>query len=225
MGNIIIAIDGPAASGKSTVAKNLATLLNYNYLDTGAMYRCMTLFVLENNIDPLDEKTNDKYVEKVSVEIDGPKSYLNGKDVSDVIRNTEVTKWVSTVCAYRSVRFHMVDEQRRMAAKGNKGVILDGRDIGSNVFPNADVKFYLTASYDVRAQRRFLENQKRGMCDMTLDELKEDLIRRDKADSSRPIAPLTIAKDAIIIDNTNLNIEETTQCLLNIIKEKVHELS
>lgn len=224
MANVIIAIDGPAASGKSTVAKNLATILDYNYLDTGAMYRCMTLFVLENKINPLDEKVIDQYVEKVNVNIDGNKSYLNGKDVSKEIRNLEVTRWVSTVCAYPSVRFHMVDEQRRIAKEGNKGVILDGRDIGSNVFPDADVKFYLTASYDVRAERRYLENKERGI-DMPLDKLKEDLKRRDKEDSTRLIAPLIIAKDAIVVDNSDMTIEETTAYLLKKIKEKLYGAS
>lgn len=220
MKNYIIAIDGPAASGKSTVAKIIAKRLNFNYLDTGAMYRALTLFVLENNIDPNDEKTIDNIVENVKVDINGSTTLLNGKNVSNEIRSNPVTAHVSKVCAYASVRSHMVDEQRRIANSSDTGVILDGRDIGTNVFPNATLKIFLTASYDVRANRRYLDNKERNI-ESNLEELKADLIRRDKADSSRPIAPLKQAEDAFLLDNSNMSIDETADFIINKFNERI----
>lgn len=222
MKQLIIAIDGPAASGKSTVAKMVAKKLNYRYLDTGAMYRCYTLFVLNNNIDPNDEEEVSKHVKEASIEVGNGKAFLNNVEVTNEIRNQEVTGAVSKVCSYAAVRSHMVDEQRRLANDGTSGVVLDGRDIGTFVFPNADLKIFLTASYEVRALRRYHEFASKNI-KTTLEQIKEDLYQRDKADSTRAISPLSIAYDAIYLDNSVMNAEETADYILAKAKEIIGE--
>lgn len=217
MKHIIVAIDGPAASGKSTVSKIIADKLNFNYIDTGAMYRCITLLTLERNVSVDDEKEISNLLNKCNIHFEGTKCFLNGKDVSLAIRGNDVTKNVSKVCAYKDVREHMANLQREM---GNKeSVILDGRDIGTNVFPNAHVKIYLTAPVEVRAVRRFLDNKQKGI-ESTIKELEIDIARRDYLDSHREIAPLTQAKDAIYVDNSSMDIDQTAEYIINIIKEK-----
>lgn len=220
MKNIIVAIDGPAASGKSTVSKIIAERLNFNYLDTGAMYRCITLFTLQSNVSPDDELKIKELLKDCHISFENNKCFLNGKDVSLDIRKQDVTAHVSQVCAYKDVREHMVFLQREMSKSRN--VILDGRDIGTNVFPNADVKIYLVSSVKTRAERRFYDNLEKGI-HIPLNELEKDIERRDHADSTRPIAPLKKADDAILVDNSYMNIEETAQHIINIIKKKIGE--
>ena len=217
MSKLIIAIDGPAASGKSSVSKVVAKKLGLSYIDTGAMYRCMTLFTLQNGISPDDEKSISELLPSCNIIFDGPKCIMNGVDVSLAIRQNDVTRHVSQVCAYKDVREHMVTLQRKMGEIGN--VVLDGRDIGTHVFPNADVKIFLNAPVKARALRRFLENKEKGI-NISYDDLVLDLERRDYADSTRAISPLKQAEDAVYLDNSNLNIEETAEKIIEIIKEK-----
>ena len=217
MSKLIIAIDGPAASGKSTVSKVVAQKLGLSYIDTGAMYRCMTLLTLRSGVAPSDEEGIRELLPKCNILFNGPTCLLNNEDVTLAIRQNDVTAHVSQVCAYKDVREHMVNLQRKMGEIGN--VVLDGRDIGTNVFPNADVKIFLTAPVKARALRRFLENKEKGI-NISYDELVADLERRDYADSTRAIAPLRQAEDAVYLDNSNLNIEETADKIVEIIKEK-----
>lgn len=217
MSKLIIAIDGPAASGKSSVSKVVAKKLGLSYIDTGAMYRCMTLLTLRSGISPSDEDAIRDLLKQCNIVFEGSKCIMNGEDVSLAIRQNDVTRHVSQVCAYKDVREHMVMLQRKMGEIGN--VVLDGRDIGTNVFPNADVKIFLTAPVKARALRRFLENKEKGI-HISYDDLVLDLERRDLADSTRAIAPLKQAEDAVYLDNSNLNVEETANRIVEIIKEK-----
>jgi cytidylate kinase len=206
---VIIAIDGPAASGKSTTAKKVAHQLSFIYLDTGAMYRAVTLAVLNTGIDPNVEGDLRGVLQnlKISVEeSDGEsKTFLNGNDVSEEIRRTEVTDHVSAVSALPLVREEMVTIQRRIA--DGKDAVVEGRDIGTVVFPEADFKFYISASYEVRGERRALDLKKLGI-ELSKEELIKDLKRRDGIDSGRMHSPLTRADDAILVDTTDLTFEE-----------------
>ncbi len=211
----IVAIDGPAGSGKGTVAKILAQKCNLTYIDTGAMYRAIAYASLENNID-ITEK--DKIVElaknsKIDF-IDG-KTYLNGKDISKEIRTMEVTKIVSPISSIVKLREILVDMQREMA--GNLDVIMEGRDITTVVFPNATYKFYLDASLDERANRRYKENKEKGM-NVTIEEIKENISKRDYNDMHKEVGSLTRTEDAIYIDSTNLTIDEVVEKMKNIIE-------
>lgn len=205
-----IAIDGPSGSGKSTVAKLLAKKLEITYLDTGAMYRGMGYFALKNNIDPSDEKEVTKILDTLNMEIkykNGEQKVLvNGEDVTPYIRENHISMAASTISKIPSVRLKLVDLQRKIAASND--CVLDGRDIGSYVLPDAKYKFYLTASAEERAKRRFLELKEKGQ-NIPYDEVYNDIVRRDEQDSTRAFAPLVVAKDAIVIDTTNLKIEET----------------
>lgn len=221
MKRLIIAIDGPAASGKSSTAKLLAKKLGYNYIDTGAMYRCITLFVLQNNINPDDEETIKSNLKNCKIEVSGDYFFLNDEDVSEAIRSKDVTYNVSKVCSYASVREAMVKMQRDLAKNG--GVILDGRDIGTVVFPNADIKIYQTADLEVRALRRYQENRIRNI-DMSLEEVTQDIARRDEKDSTRSISPLKKANDAITIDTSKFSsVEKNVEAIMDIIREKIFE--
>lgn len=221
MKRLIIAIDGPAASGKSSTAKLLAKKLGYNYIDTGAMYRCITLYVLKNNIDPDDEEAIGNSLKNCKIDVSGDYFFLNDEDVSDAIRSKEVTFHVSKVCSYAKVREEMVRMQRELAKNG--GVILDGRDIGTVVFPNADLKIYQTADLEVRALRRYQENNIRNI-DMTLEEVTQDIKRRDEKDSTRAISPLKKADDAITIDTSKFSsVEKNVEAILALVKEKLTE--
>lgn len=217
MKKIIIAIDGPAAAGKSSVAKGLAARINYDYLDTGAMYRCLTLYILQKGISPDDEKNICKILPEAKIEVSGSNFYLNDKDVSLEIRSKEVTKEISKIVSYSCVRNFMVKEQRKLAKNG--GVVLDGRDIGTFVFPNADLKIYQIATLDVRALRRYQENKSKNI-NMSLEEVKADIVRRDLKDSTRKLAPLKQADDAIVVDTTNMTQEEVVNHIIDIFKEK-----
>lgn len=221
MKRLIIAIDGPAASGKSSTAKLLAKKLGYSYIDTGAMYRCITLYVLKNNINPDDEEAISDSLKNCKIEVSGDYFFLNEEDVSEAIRSKDVTYHVSKVCSYAKVREEMVRMQRELAKNG--GVILDGRDIGTVVFPNADLKIYQTADLEVRALRRYQENNIRNI-DMTLEEVMQDIKRRDEKDSTRAISPLKKAKDAITIDTSKFSsVEKNVEAILTLVREKLNE--
>lgn len=223
MKKITIAIDGPAGSGKTTTAKLVAEKLKYIYIDTGAMYRAVTMAWLETG-KPLDEEFVGRLAEKIELDIkntsDGQKTYLSGKDVSDEIRTAEVTKFVSPISAMRRVRERLVDMQRELGRGG--GTVLDGRDIGTNVFPNAELKIYLVASPEARAERRAKEMRDKGF-EVSEEEILKSILDRDKYDSTREINPLSKAEDAIEIDTSDLTIEEQTQIVyetaLSIIEE------
>jgi cytidylate kinase len=205
-----IAIDGPSGSGKSTVAKEIAEKLKITYLDTGAMYRGMGYYALKNKINPSDEKAVIKILDTINMEIkyiDGEqKVVVNGEDVTPFIRENHISMAASTISKIPSVRLKLVELQRKIASLNE--CVLDGRDIGSYVLPNAPYKFYLTASAEERAKRRFEELKQKGQ-NIPYDEVYNDIVKRDEQDSTRAFAPLVISEDAIVIDTTNLNIEET----------------
>ena len=213
---MIIAFDGPAGSGKSTIAKIISEKLGITYLDTGAMYRAVTLYFLENNVDFNDESQVEINLEKIELEFINDKLYINNKDVSVQIREKNVNDNVSFVSAIRIVREKMVDLQRKMS--GKKSVVLDGRDIGTVVFPNADYKFYVTASVDVRARRRYEEELQKGISNLSFDEVKKSMENRDYIDSNREVTPLRKADDAIEIDTSDMSIEEVLEKILSYIK-------
>lgn len=213
---MIIAFDGPAGSGKSTIAKIISEKLGITYLDTGAMYRAVTLYFLENNVDFNDESQVEINLEKIELEFINDKLYLNNKDVSVQIREKNVNDNVSFVSAIRIVREKMVDLQRKMS--GKKSVVLDGRDIGTVVFPNADYKFYITASVDVRARRRYEEELEKGISNLSFDEVKKSMENRDYIDSNREVTPLRKADDAIEIDTSDMSIDEVLEKILSYIK-------
>ncbi len=208
MSNFIIALDGPSGSGKSTIANILAKKLKISYLNTGSMYRAVTLFFLENNIKKSD-KIDIDLLRKINIDIKEDKVFLNEKDVSEKIRNKEVTENVSWVSSLFLVRKYLVDMQRKISQ--NKSIILDGRDIGTVVFPNAKYKFFLVASSEVRAKRRYEQNE----IDKSLEEIQKDIEKRDYLDSHREISPLKKAEDAIEIDSSNLTIDETIEEIIN----------
>ena len=219
--NISIAIDGPAAAGKSTVSKEVARRLNFTYIDTGAMYRAVTYYAISHEANPRDEEAVKKLIPNIHIELNPNGTVIcSGEDVTKVIRTPLVSSSVSYIAAMVSVRLFLVEQQRKMA--NSKSVVMDGRDIGTYVLPNADVKIYQIASVKTRAERRFLENQQKNI-PCTYEEIEQDVINRDRIDSSRSFAPLKKADDAIELDTSNLTIEESVQAVLDIIKEKVKE--
>ncbi|ENB9400700.1 TPA: (d)CMP kinase [Bacillus cereus] len=215
---ISIAIDGPAAAGKSTVAKVVAKKLSYVYIDTGAMYRAITYAALEQKVDIENEEQLMEVVKNVKIEFQQGENtqlvFLNGQDVSEVIRTPEVTNRVSIVAKHRLVREEMVRRQQELAEKG--GVVMDGRDIGTHVLPDAEVKIFMLASVEERAERRHLENMNKGF-DSNLEQLKEEIAQRDKLDSEREVSPLKKADDALELDTTSLSIEEVVQKIMSIV--------
>ena len=215
MKNLVIAVDGPAGAGKSTIAKIVADKLNINYIDTGAMYRAITYKVLTNNIDINDENAIVEVAKNSDIDFKDNNIYLDGKILKEEIRTPQVSHNVSNIAQIKDVRHLMVDVQRDIGNKSS--VILDGRDIGSYVFPNADYKFYLVASPEERGERRYKELIKKGY-ETTLDEVINDVIRRDKIDSNREFAPLVKAKDAIEIDTTGKNIDNVVESVISKIK-------
>lgn len=211
MKNIIIAVDGPAGAGKSTIAKIVSDKLNINYIDTGAMYRAITYKCLKNNIDISDEKSVSELAKNSEIDFKDNNIYLDGQILKEEIRTMDVSNNVSNVAKITDVRHLMVDVQRKIGQKSS--VILDGRDIGSYVFPNADYKFYLVATPKERGERRHKELIKKGY-DISLEEIINDIIKRDNIDSSREFAPLVKASDAIEIDTTGKSINEVVSSLL-----------
>ncbi len=218
----IVAIDGPAGSGKSTVAKNIAKKLRLLYIDTGAMYRAITLKALKDNINLKDESALTDIARRSRIALSanikgGQRVFLDGNEVTDKIRTPELTKCVSYIARVKGVREHMVKLQRQFGRQSNS--VLEGRDIGTVVFPDADMKFYLDASFKERARRRFkeLKVNNRGV---KLWDVENDVRIRDKKDLTRKYAPLRKAKDAIYVDTTNLSIKEVTDKLLGIIRQR-----
>lgn len=218
----IVAVDGPAGSGKGTITKIVADRMNLVSIDTGAMYRCVALEMINKNIeieelDKIKEILNEIKIE-LKRESDIPKVYLNGEDVSRDIRTEGVTKLVSPVSKIKEVRDKLTQWQREMGQ--NQDIIMEGRDIGTNVFPNANVKIYLDAKPEERARRRFKQNQEEGITGMTYEEILENVKQRDFNDSHREIAPLKKADDAILVDSTELTIEQVVNRIIEIIEEK-----
>ncbi len=216
-----IAIDGPAGAGKSTIAKQLAKELSFIYVDTGAMYRSMALYFMRNGIAKEDEAAISDACKTVEVSIsyeNGEQQVLlNGENVSKEIRKEEVGKMASATSVYKDVRKKLVELQQKLAA--DKDVIMDGRDIGTCVLPNAQVKIYLTASVETRAERRYQELQEKGVaCD--LEVIKKDIADRDYQDMHREISPLKQAEDAILVDSSDMGIEEVVETIKNIYREK-----
>ena len=216
-----IAIDGPEGAGKSTIAKQLAKELSFIYVDTGAMYRSMALYFMRNDIAKEDEAAISDACKTVEVSIayeNGEQQVLlNGENVSKEIRKEEVGKMASATSVYKEVRKKLVELQQKLAA--DKDVIMDGRDIGTCVLPNAQVKIYLTASVETRAERRYQELQEKGAaCD--LEVIKKDIADRDYQDMHREISPLKQAEDAILVDSSDMGIEEVVETIKNIYREK-----
>ena len=216
-----IAIDGPAGAGKSTIARRAAGQLGFVYVDTGAMYRAMALYFLRKGINPTDEEAVSRTCSEAEVSIryqDGAQQVLlNGEDVSGRIRTEEVGKTASVVSAYMPVREKLTELQKELAAREN--VIMDGRDIGTCVLPQAPAKIYLTASVEVRALRRFRELTEKGeACD--LEEIKEDIADRDWKDMHREHAPLKQAEDAVVVDSSQMTIDQVVEAILAVAKEK-----
>lgn len=216
---LIIAIDGPAGSGKSTTAKLLAKKLGYLYIDTGAMYRAVTLYAIKNNLLD-DEKKIIDLASQLNIELKfencQTKVSVNGKDVTEEIRSLEVNQNVSPVSKIEGVRKILVQKQKQMGKNG--GVVMEGRDITTVVFPNADVKIYLTASIDERARRRALEFAQKGQ-QVDIEQVKQNILERDRIDSSRDVSPLTKSPDAVEIDTSNLSIEQQVEQILEEAKK------
>lgn len=211
-----LAIDGPAGSGKSTISALIAEKLKWTHIDTGAMYRAVTLYALENNIN-LNNESEYEFLENIKITYVDDKIYLNNRDVSEEIRSDSVTKNVSLVSSFPYVRRKMVDLQQD-AAK-NINVVMDGRDIGTYVLPNANVKIFLTASSTIRAARRYKELMEKGI-PSKLEKIEEEIIKRDKQDSERKMAPLKQAKDAILINTSDLSITDVIKKIEEILYKK-----
>ena len=210
-----IAIDGPAGAGKSTIARLAAKRLGFVYVDTGAMYRAIALYFLRKGIRPEDVQTIASLVQGAEITIryvDGTQQViLNGEDVSGQIRTEEVGNMASATSAIPAVRAHLMELQRNLAASAN--VIMDGRDIGTCILPDADVKIFLTASTSVRAMRRYRELQEKGMM-CNLEEIEQDIIERDARDMNRETAPLKQAEDAMLLDSSDMTLEQVVQAIL-----------
>lgn len=218
-----VAIDGPSGAGKSTIAKFLAEKLNFLYVDTGAMYRSIGLYAARQGVAANDASAVEALLPQIKLDlayVDGEQRiFLNGEDVSRAIRTEEASKNASAVSAIPAVRAFLLEFQRSFAKQNC--ILMDGRDIGTVVLPDADVKIFLTASAEARAQRRYKEQVERGE-DVTLEAVFEAIRKRDEADSSRAAAPLKAADDAVVVDTTYLNLEESIAKILGLVEEKLH---
>ncbi|MBW4802494.1 MAG: (d)CMP kinase [Loigolactobacillus coryniformis] len=221
-----IAIDGPASAGKSTVAKLVAKQLHYTYCDTGAMYRALTLAAMQKQIDLHDEPAVLAVLAEITISFKPGEPeqqvFVNEQEVTQAIRQPDVTNNVSTVAALGGVRQQLVQHQQKIAAAG--GIVMDGRDIGTAVLPNAAVKIFLVASVAERAQRRYAENIRKGI-DTPLAVLQQEIEVRDKKDSTRAVSPLTQAKDAVLVDTTALSIEQVVAKIIAITNEKQKDMN
>lgn len=216
-----IAVDGPAGAGKSTIAKKVAKELSYIYVDTGAMYRAMALYFLREGIAPENEEAISAACEKITVTLSNENGeqqvFLNGENVNGFIRAEEVGAMASATSIYGKVREKLTQLQREMACTTD--LIMDGRDIGTCVLPDAQVKIYLTASVETRGKRRFLELQEKGV-DCDLEKICEDIKQRDYQDMNREISPLKQAEDAVLVDSSDMTIDEVVERILTLVKEK-----
>lgn len=212
---MIIAIDGPSAAGKSTIAKIVASKLKFSYIDTGAMYRAVAWKLLDTR-QPFSKA--GEIAQNSTISFQSGKVLIDGKDVTDVIRTQEISDMASKVSAVPEVRTALVEQQRRMGQEGN--VILDGRDIGSVVFPNAECKLFMTAALEVRAHRRQQELRKKGEI-VDFETVRNDLAARDKRDSERPVSPLRRTRDAMLVDTTIMDINQVTKRVLTLINKKI----
>ena len=230
---LTIAIDGPAGSGKSSVARRVAALLGYSYLDSGAMYRALALKALERQVALGDEARLEGLAKETHIELKPPmpeleaagtknRVFLDGREVTREIRTAEVAQAASRLATIAAVRRVLVAEQQRAGAGG--GVVMEGRDIGTVVFPNAELKIFLDASPEVRAERRWKEHQEKGE-KMTIAEVFDEVIARDKRDRERKVSPLIRAADAVLVDNTAMGIEETARLIVMLAREKQSELA
>lgn len=224
--NLIIAIDGHASAGKSTAAKDLAKSLNYLYIDSGAMYRCVTLYFLRNHVDITnivdiaDALGNINISFSYNYDIEKNEVFLNDENVTEQIRSREVTDFVSPVAAIKLVRSYLVKQQR--AFKSKSGIVMDGRDIGTVVYPDADLKVFLTADIEVRVNRRQNELLKKGRA-TELEDVKNNLIYRDHKDSTREISPLKIADDAVVVNNSHYNREQQLDLLKQLVEDVLNK--
>ena len=224
---IRVAIDGPSSAGKSTVARRLAKDFSIVYVDTGAMYRCIGLYVLRQSLDTRDRQAVCQCLDSIRMktsydEVSGQRIFLNGEDVSEAIRTPEASMAASNVSAIPEVRSFLLALQQDMAS--HQSVIMDGRDIGTVVIPDAELKIFLTASAESRAHRRCLEYQQKGM-PAEYDQILRDVIQRDEQDSTRASAPLRQAEDAVLIDTTNIGFEETVALMKKMMLETAQRLS
>ena len=219
---IAIAIDGPAGAGKSSISKVVANELCYLYIDTGAMYRGVTWAVLDSHVDVNNQKEVEALLPSLDLTLEPTASackvYVKGQDVTDLIRQQQINENVSTIASYKGVREYLVERQQAMAAVG--GVILDGRDIGSVVLPNAELKIYLTASVDARAKRRWLEVQGTSN-EQPLEDIKKNVESRDEMDKNRDESPLVCVEDAIVVDSSNMTFDETVKHILHLVQERI----
>lgn len=219
---IAVAVDGPAGAGKSSISKIVAKKLGYLYIDTGAMYRSVTWAVLHNHIDVNNQKAVEALLPELDLTMeasdDSCKLFIAGQDVTDFIRTPQVNNAVSIVASYKGVRQYLVERQRIMAKAG--GVILDGRDIGSVVLPNADLKIYLTASVEARAMRRYLE-VKGTSNEQTLEDIKDSVIQRDDMDKNREESPLIKVEDAVLVDSSDMTFDKTVEHILHLVQERI----
>ena len=219
---IAVAVDGPAGAGKSSISKIVAKKLGYLYIDTGAMYRSVTWAVLHNHIDVNNQKAVEALLPELDLTMeasdDSCKVFIAGQDVTDFIRTPQVNNAVSIVASYKGVRQYLVERQRLMAEAG--GVILDGRDIGSVVLPNAELKIYLTASVEARAMRRYLE-VKGTVNEQPLEDIKDSVMQRDDMDKNRKESPLIQVEDALLVDSSEMTFDETVEHILHLVQERI----
>ena len=220
--NVVIAIDGYSSCGKSTVAKALAKKLNYIFIDSGAMYRAVTWYILKNNIQLDDEKSLANALANIQIDFvpnsATNKLLLNGEDITEAIRTMEVSEFVSEVSAVKIVRDVLVQQQQNLGKK--RSIVMDGRDIGTTVFPNADLKIFMTANPQIRAERRYAELTAKGEL-ISMEQVKENLAHRDHIDSTRKESPLRQAQDAIVLDNSELNQEQQLDIVIDLVNERL----
>lgn len=217
-----IAIDGPAGAGKSTIAKQVAKELGFIYVDTGAMYRAIAVYLIENNIPVENESIVGGSIADISIEIkyedDAQQVYLNGRNVTGNLRTEAVGNMASKSSALPCVREKLLDIQKNLAASYD--VVMDGRDIGTNILPNAELKIYLTASVEVRAKRRYDELVSKGETGVELDSIEKDIAQRDRQDMERKIAPLRRAEDAVLVDSSDMTIDQVKENIIELAKER-----